>query len=201
MINYGFNVWPRNDSHIESVKEDLWLQFSMDLPRPESLTVTGFGEGDSYGRERIDSALSKPRLMTSYERLDDCGPDLLFHISADGLAYYLPCFLHALLDRREFGWFEEALLPSKIDYLDVLNQFSSGVVEWEVQQSARLGALNNSLHAQRVKSLHSQLSDKQRECVARYIEIAYSYRVKNPDLEFLRLLVKYADFWRSEVVN
>lgn len=107
-----------------------------------------------------------------------------------GMACYLPTFMTHILATRGFGWFEELLLPVGVGLEDVVEQFSGSMLE-EPENNFR------ERYRERVVYAKEHLLPCQRECVARYIEIAEGYGVKNPTPEFAALLKKYADFWRE----
>jgi len=183
------NEWPRNDFHVERLLSRLTKAFSVTAV-PDSLNVVLSGIGDDHGRLRVLHALSKPWAEVTIDDIRRCGPDLLFHISASGLLYYLPAFLSNLLRLREFGWFEEALIPGVPGYDDVVDYFSDGVLCGERSESAQR-------YLFRVNFLKDRLTADQRECVAQYIEVAESYGVRNLSEERIELLTKFAGFWRS----
>lgn len=159
------------------------------LPVPQPFDVAFYGLGDDYGRARLVLVLSVPWPQISLDDIRGCGADLLFHISAEGLHYYLPAFLLNLLEHREFGWFEEALIPAIRGFEDVVEYFAGGAVYGPLDGTSKK-------YFNRVTFIRERLTPEQRECVAEYIEIAHSYGVKEPTAEFLHLLKKFTDFWR-----
>lgn len=181
--------WPRGEFHIECLVELLRNSFPA-APLPKPFAVVSLDIGDDCGRERVANLLSKPWMDVSILDIRACGPDLLYHLSPQGMLYYLPAFLFILLAGREFGWFEEALIPGEGGYEDVAEEFGGDVMYGaRTDSSLRYGS--------RVDFVKNKLTTMQCECVAQYIEIAETFYKKRVDDEFLELLEKYANFWRS----
>lgn len=157
-------------------------------PMPTNLLVAD-GIGDDFGRGRVEKNLTGAWRTITWEKIDACGPDLLYHLSATGLLFFLPAFLTHLLQRRYFGWFEEALIPATQGYEDVASYFSGGELNEPFGDTAKR-------YFDRVKYVRARLTPGQRECVAKYIEIAETYRMESLTAEFTRLLKRYTDFWR-----
>lgn len=125
---------------------------------------------------------------SEFLQLDSTG--VRVSISPTGLACYLPLFMTYLLATRGFGWFEDVLLPVGFGLEDVVEQFSGSSLE-------DLDNYFRPLYHERVLHAKKQLTPRQCELVAKYIQVAESYGVDDPSPEFLLLLKKYTDFWRN----
>lgn len=166
-------------------------QYFGNTQRPDNLLVAD-GLGDDYGRERINEAFGKlpwneiPQICIVGE-FDSA--DLSHHLSVRGFVYYLPAFLRTLLQARNFGWFEKLLIPPFDRLEDVAIYFGDGnLFPYETHFVER--------QRSRIQYAFQNFNEKQRACVADYIQIAESYETEDPTPEFTALLRKYTDFWR-----
>ena len=133
---------------------------------------------------------------TTADDIRSCGSsEIVLFIEGEGLLYYLPAFLTNILKQRDFGWFEELLLPAHSTYKEVVDYFSGGTLQEPVNEEWWSFFWTRSMYTK------MRLSTAQAEVVAKYIEIAESYRVDDPSAEFLLLLKKYTDFWRMPLAD
>ena len=180
--------------------EKIQLLFTGEPHLPKSALIA-YANGDSWSVNKIIEILGhKPWREIIYEDFYHCGFDeFSSYLTDDALVYYLPAFMVNVLKLadpsssrlREVG--SQFMLPTNAASADVRNYFGDGLFDESLSPFVqRL--------LERINFVHKTLSSDQRECVAQYIELVESYGVKNPDAEFLRLLSKYANFWRAATV-
>lgn len=123
-----------------------------------------------------------------FARLDSTGVHV--GLARKGFACYLPMFMTHLIRTKQFGWFEEMLIPVGFGLEDVVEYFSGWMLE-DLENTFR------DLCKERVAFVNEKVSPEQRACIARYVEIAERYGQRDESPEFERLIRKYADFWTS----
>jgi hypothetical protein len=171
-------------------------------PLLSSGVCLAYANGDDWSVQKIIDILRYRHWREiSSEDICQCGfSELATYITPIALAYYLPSFMVNVLTQTDPGnsslreVIARFFLPTSADSEDVWDYFGNGLLTRPLDRFAQE-------LISRVDFLHDALSPLQRECVAQYIEIVESYGVGNPDSEFLRLLSKYSNFWRSDTDN
>ena len=161
-----------------------------------------YANGDDWHVQKIIEILSHRHWREiSADDMYQCGySELATYITPTALTYYLPAFMVNVLTQTDPSnsslreVISRFFLPTNANNEDVWDYFGNGLLDRPLDLFAQ--ELIN-----RVSILHDALTPLQRECVAQYIEIAELYGVENPDSEFLRLLSKYSNFWRSDTSN
>ena len=182
---------------------DLILDIDVFFPRmcpPKDMGLAAYGRGDDWGAEKVNSTLSKPWYEINMDDISALGDDVRFHTRPKAFLYFLPIFLKTYLTTKDFGWFEETLLPVVKGYEDVIQQFSGGIL-CESEYGGGVSFETTWIqYKERVEYLKENLTPEQSKCVARYIEIASKYHETTIYLTRMQLLNKWIEFWLSPVL-
>lgn len=162
------------------------------IPVPKDMGFAAYGRGDEWGAEKVNLILSKPWYEISMNDISALGDDVRFHTRPKAFLYFLPIFLKTYLFTKDFGWFEETLLPVVEGYEDVVQEFSGGILS---EPSGGFFEMTLLQYKERVEYLKNNLTSEQAKCVADYVEIACIYRLRDAYPVRMRLLQKWIDFW------
>ena len=177
----------QTDDPIEQLVERIYNSF----PRqtfPRDLLVA-YGSVDA---DRLISVLKINWWELTPEHMRVCGSDEIVSLtSAEGMLYYLPGFLSVILKQRDFGWFEEALLPAHPLYRDVVEYFSGGAL------SGPMFERSSDEFFARVCLIRGRLNLVQRQCVANYLEVALTSQ-HSAEVGCDAVLDRLVKFWLTD---
>lgn len=170
--------------------------FFLKMSVPKDIGLVAYGRGDEWGAEKVNATLSKPWYEINMDDISKLGDDVRFHTRPRAFLYFLPVFLKTYLSTKNFGWFEEALLPVVKGYEDVVQQFSGGILS---ESGGGFFEMTLLQYTERVEYLKENLTAEQSKCVARYVEIASTYRLQTICPSHKLLLNKWIEYWRPPV--
>lgn len=188
------------NSSIESLVASIRREFPVAPLLPKSIHIA-YAQGDAWSVQRINNILNhRPWDQVTFDELLACGADeLKSYLSLQAFSYYIPALLvGVLLNLTPRTRLHEVsilmLMPDSSEFVDVWEYFGDGLfADWGTPNfpESSNGLIEKSSY------IHRSFSFAQRDCLARYVEIVEFCDTSELNIEFSKLLGKFAKFWRT----